>query len=151
MHILVNEAVLWTQANFKKQQWDGKAWPVRKKESRLSRGKSLLIGKGRLYRAIQVVDDHSFGVLGVPYARIHNEGGTITQAARSNNFVQNRFKRGTKKGKFKRGKLSPAGGAGGGRMSFKQRIIHIPQRRFIGNSPALRQHLINKAKNYLKQ
>ncbi|ULT44117.1 hypothetical protein KRR40_12575 [Niabella defluvii] len=50
-------------------------------------------------RSIQVVpigNGYGFGSLGVPYASIHNQGGQISQAARSETFVRNRYKRGAK-------------------------------------------------------
>lgn len=148
--VLANAAVNWTLENYKKQQWNGTAWPGRKRETKKSRGRQLLVQSGRLRRGIQVVGDNSFGVLGVPYARIHNEGGSISQSGRSNNYVQNRYKRGANKGKFKKGKLAPSGSGAGGRFSFGDRNINIPQRKFIGNSPQLRQHLIETAKAHIK-
>lgn len=44
----------------------------------------------------------TFGSI-LPYARIHQEGGEIHFAARSENFRRRRFVRGEKKGQFKRG------------------------------------------------
>ncbi|MBK7097429.1 MAG: hypothetical protein IPH58_02480 [Sphingobacteriales bacterium] len=79
---LVNAAVRWTQENFKRQKWEGSAWPKRRKETKLSKGKPLLTGRRDMYNAIQIVDDHSFGVVGIPYARIHNYGGAVGHPAR---------------------------------------------------------------------
>lgn len=159
--VLANYAVNWTLDNFGSQGWENgrQPWAKRKRETRKTRGRSLLVASGALRRSIQVIDvDRSmtgerliatFGSRGIAYARIHNEGGTITQAARSNNYVQSRFKRGAKKGMFKKGKLAPTGSGAGGRLSFQERNITIPKRQFIGASPILRQLLIQEAKQYV--
>lgn len=148
--VLAKAAVNWTLENYKKQQWNGTAWPGRKKETSKTRGRALLVQSGRLRRGIQVVGEDAFGVLGVPYARIHNEGGRINKAARSETFVRNRYKVG-KKGKmfggmgaFKKGTTKGKG------LSFREHSVGMPQRKFIGNSPALRQHLISESQTYLK-
>jgi hypothetical protein len=84
----------------------------------------------------------------VPYAKIQNDGGTITRAAQSERFIRPRATKG------KRGKMfggmgafrkitgaeqfnryrSPAQG-----QSYKAYSITIPRRRYLGNSPAVRQ------------
>lgn len=148
--VLANAAVNWTLENYKKQQWEGSPWPGRKRKTAKTTGRALLVQSGRLRRAIQVVGDHSFGVLGVPYARIHNEGGAINKAARSEIFVRNRYKRGPKSkmfggmGAFKKGVTKGRG------LSFKEHTINMPKRKFIGNSPQLREYLINEVKIYIK-
>ncbi|MCH5690024.1 hypothetical protein LWM68_40865 [Niabella sp. W65] len=103
-------------------------------------------------RSIQVVpigNGYGFGSLGVPYASIHNQGGQISQAARSETFVRNRYKRGAK------GKMF--GGMGhlkryyqGRGQSYKARVINMPKRQFIGASPALRRELIWQAQEYIR-
>lgn len=143
-------AVEWTQSNFKRQQWEGVPWPKRKRETRRSKGKQILVNTGKLYRSIQVVDAKNFGSLGIPYARIHNYGGSIEQAARSDNFVHPRYKRGRDKGRFKRGKIKPSGTGSAGRFSFRARTIGMPQRKFIGATPALKQYIVQGANIYLK-
>lgn len=147
---LAQYAVEWTQTNFKRQQWEGAPWPKRKRETRRSKGKQILVNTGKLYRSIKVVDGKNFGSLGIPYARVHNYGGSIEQAARSDNFVHPRNKRGPDKGRFKRGKLKPSGTGAGGRFSFRSRIIGMPQRKFIGSTPALKQYIVQGANIYLK-
>lgn len=148
--VLANAAVNWTLENFKRQGWENgrQPWPKRKRETAKTRGKPILVQSGRLRRAVQVVPmgggQMGFGVLGVPYARIHNEGGQISQAARSETFVRNRYKRGPKAKMFKKG-VTPGRG-----QTYKARVIGIPQRKFIGTSPALRQQLIQEARTYLK-
>lgn len=161
--VLANYAVNWTLDNFASQGWENgrQPWAKRKRETRKTRGRSLLIASGALRRSIQVIDVDSsltgdrliatFGSRGIAYARIHNEGGTITQAARSNNYTLGRYTRGKKKGAFKKGKLKPTGPGAGGRFSFKERNINIPRRQFIGASPILRQLLIQEGQQYIKR
>ena len=96
---MVEAAVQWAQENFKNQQWDGSGWAGRKKESRRSRGKPLLVGRRDMYNAIRVLGPDTFGVVGIPYARIHNEGGTITHPARTRRTTFKRYNSGKRKGK----------------------------------------------------
>jgi hypothetical protein len=93
---LVNAAVRWTQENIKRQKWEGSAWPKRKKETKLSKGKPLLTGRRDLYNAFQIVDDHSFGVVG---ARIHNYGGAVAHPALTHRLTFKSYKRGRFAGK----------------------------------------------------
>lgn len=60
------------------------------------------------------------------YAAIHQLGGTIVQAARSEIFVRNRYVRGPKKGQFKKGTKAGQG------FSFGERRIPIPARPYLG-------------------
>ena len=58
------------------------AWPKRKKADK--KGRSLLVKSGRLRRSIRVTGTDSDSVTvgtDVPYAQIHNEGGTIKATA----------------------------------------------------------------------
>jgi phage gpG-like protein len=59
------------------------------------------------------------------YGRIHQEGGTIKIAARSEIFKRNRYKRGSKKGKFKKGTTPGRGN------TIKSSLIKIPARPFL--------------------
>lgn len=147
--VLAKAAVNWTLENYKRQQWNGTAWPGRKKETSKTRGRALLVQSGRQRRGIQVIGDNSFGVLGVPYARIHNEGGTITHPARTRQMTFKSYKSGKRKGKTLFAKNNT-------KASFSKKVnsgsytINIPQRKFIGNSPQLREYLINEVKIYIK-
>lgn len=62
------------------------------------------------------------------YAAIHQLGGTITQGARSELFLRNRYKRGAKKGQFKKGTQAGQG------YTFGERKINIPARPYLGLS-----------------
>lgn len=152
--VLANAAVNWTLENYNKQQWEGTPWKARK--SKKDTGRAILIGpgSGRLRRSIQVVtigNLYAIGVLGVPYARIHNEGGEITQAARSELFVRNRYKKGAKgkmfggMGAYKKGTTKGKG------LSFKQRTITIPKRQFIGNNAAMRQYMVAEGQSWVNK
>lgn len=148
MPILINEAVTWTQNNFKSQQWEGAAWQGRKKETRLSKGKPLLVSRRDLYNAIRALGPNSFGVIGIPYARIHNQGGTITHPARTRQMTFKKYKAGKFKGKTLFHKNNE-------KASFSRKAesgaytITIPKRQFIGNTPELKKHLVQIAKDYL--
>lgn len=140
-----NEAVNFFKDNFTKQGFQGQSfspWPARKKETKKSLGKPILIQSGDLERSIQVKNkDANSVVVGtagqIPYAQIHNEGGIIHQAARSETFVRNRYKKGINTGKFKKGVKAGKG------LTFKERDIVIPKRQYMGDSPILRER-INK-------
>lgn len=138
-----NEAINFYKSNFDKEGWQGESfekWPARERETRLSTGKPILVSTGTLKRSIQIKsttkDEVVVGTAGqVPYARIHNEGGQITQAARSETFVRNRYKKKPMKAKFRKG-TSPGKG-----FTFGERTINIPKRQFMGDSPVLREQL----------
>lgn len=59
------------------------------------------------------------------YAAIHNEGGTINMPARSNNYTQNRYTRGKKLGRYKKGTTY---GNGTTRRPY---VIKMPRRPFM--------------------
>lgn len=59
------------------------------------------------------------------YAAIHQFGGEIKQGERQSLYVQNRYKRGAKKGKFKKGTEAGKG------FLYKARTIRIPARPFM--------------------
>jgi len=44
---------LYFQKNFDKQQWDGKPWAPRKKETKKTIGKHILVGTGALRQSLQ--------------------------------------------------------------------------------------------------
>ncbi|SFV32297.1 phage virion morphogenesis protein [Thermoflavifilum thermophilum] len=154
--IIGNEAVNFFKTNFRLQGWQGQTfepWPKRKRETKRSLGKPILIQTGALERSIQVKQVSQNAVVvgtssAIPYARIHNEGGTIVQAPRSETFIRNRYKRGVKKGKFQPGKIPGRG------FTYGQRIIHIPRRQFMGDSPVLRaeiqKRIIQEVKQFIK-
>ena len=127
-------AVKHFKGNFRRQGFDGTKWAARKKEARKSSGRAILIRSARLRNSIRVVRADLRGIVigtDVPYARIHNEGGTINQPSRSEIFKRNRYVKGRKKGMFARGVSAGRG------FTYKQRVIRIPKRQFIGESKEL--------------
>lgn len=150
-----NEAVNFFKDNFKKQGWQGETfekWPARKKNEK-GPIRPILIKNRTLEQSIQrkltTPNEVIVGTAGqIPYARIHNEGGQIHQAARSETFVRNRYKKKPMKGKFRKG-TKPGRG-----FTFGERTINMPKRQFIGDSPVLRERLkkmaIDEIKNALK-
>jgi phage gpG-like protein len=147
--VVGNEAVQWSQERFCNRNWIGEStepWQARQKETRKTAGRKLLIQTSRLFRSIRIVEQSANSVVigtDVPYAAIHNYGGVIRQSARSETFTRNRITRGINTGKFKKGVKAGKG------FTFGQRVIIMPQRQFIGNSPALKSRLIDKAKAYI--
>jgi len=133
------EVINHTLDNFKNQSFDGQKWPRRKDKKNT---KPLLVKSGRLRRGSswRVLSSSPTRVTvgtDVPYARIHNDGGTIQRAARSETFVRNRYRRGPKArmfggmGAFQRG-TTPGRG-----QTYKAYNISMPQRRFLGISKKL--------------
>lgn len=60
------------------------------------------------------------------YAAIHQFGGRIDQAARSNVYRNNRYKRGSKKGKYKKGMSGETKGT-----TYGSKVIIMPARPYI--------------------
>ena len=95
--------------NFAAQGWQGgtfKRWLKRKKNNKRNAGKNILSGIGTLRRGFNYGEVRPGEVRvynNVPYAKIHNEGGAINHAARSETFQRNRYTKGDKKGSFKKG------------------------------------------------
>ena len=109
-------------------------WKKRKKETKQTLGRALLVKRAKLKNSIRVFSKNEQQiVLGsdVVYARIHNEGGVITQYERSELFVRNRNKKGFYKKGIKAGKGN----------TYGKRTIRIPKRQFIGDSIALRRKM----------
>ena len=85
----------------------------------------------------------------VPYAEIHNNGGEIKQASRSETFLRNRhketvyYKKGKNAGIMKQMKGQFAKGTTAGKgFTFAERTIKIPRRQMLptddSDSPVLR-------------
>lgn len=79
----------------------------------------------------------------VPYAAIHQLGGTITQGARSELIVRNRYVRKEKKGQFKKGTSKGRG------FTFKERKITIPARPYLGVSEKDSSEILGLIDRYL--
>jgi phage gpG-like protein len=121
--------------NFVKQGFDDfgiDPWAKRKKDRGSDIGRAILVKSGRLKNSIRVVRaDTTEIVVGtdVSYARVHNDGLQVTQAARSETFNRNR----STNGKFSKGTKKGAG------FTFKERNFKMPKRQFMGDSGHLNQ------------
>lgn len=143
--VIANEAVNISMDAFKTESWEGAAWRPRSSKAKRNKGRALLVDTARLKRGVQAVPSGN-GVLWkneVPYARIHNDGGVIKQAARSETFRRNRKVRGVNKGQFKKGTTQGRG------FTFKERNITMPRRRFMGKSPAVVKRLADAGKKHI--
>ena len=70
---------LYFQQNFDKAQWEGKSWQKRKKETKRSEGKALLVNTGKLRQAMQkTIREFNWNKIvwgvDVPYAKYLNFG-----------------------------------------------------------------------------
>lgn len=136
--------------NFKNESFETSKWPARKDKKNT---RKLLIKSGALRRSVSIISTgHNSVIVGsdLPYAAVHNNGGTINRAARSETFVRNRHKTG-KKGKmfggmgaFKRG-ITPGRG-----QTYKAYSTTMPQRKFLGATPKLKEQLEKVIKEELK-
>jgi phage gpG-like protein len=136
--VLANQARGFFVGNFNRQSFTDQhpsPWAPRStNKGARNEGRAILVKTGRLRRAVNSslkqasFDRIAFSVSGVPYAKIHNEGGVIHRRART-------------------GILSF--GKGGGfvnhkKAHFQQKVnvgehdIVMPQRRFMGDSTILR-------------
>ena len=92
---------------------------------------SYLIKSGKMFRSLTMQSNGEMAMVSIdtkeiPYAAIHNFGGTIVVAARQKvSFEQARMTGGFKKGQFKKGMVTVAGHKTG-----KYRI-DMPQRQFM--------------------
>jgi len=146
---LANAALDYSYRAFRAQAWDGKAWKPRKK-TKGNEGRAILIQSGRLRRSLRIISTATApGIIritlgsDVPYAQIHNNGGTInhpggtpyiTIGSKAGGFPKQRvFISNQNAKKFK--KVTP--------KRTKPHNITIPQRQFLGNSRALQAELYN--------
>lgn len=92
---------------------------------------SHLIKSGKMYQSLTMQSDGESAMVSIdtreiPYAAIHNFGGTIVVAARQKvSFEQRRYTGGFKKGQFMEGKVTVAG------HKQKKYKIDMPQRQFM--------------------
>lgn len=90
---------------------------------------------------------------GIPYALIHQLGGIIKRAARSETFKRTRASKSTKnykKGQFKKLPKDFGERELGKGLSFKAFTINIPARKYLVFTQQLKDQIISIAKNYFK-
>ena len=111
--------------NFEQGGFFGSKWKERKNNSDPGRGILIGPGSGRLRKGIHTSKRSNNTItwqFDVPYAKIHNEGGTIKATQNVRPFSR------TVKGKVQKVK------------SFSRTVnIKMPQRQFIGDHPQLRE------------
>lgn len=122
------------EESFQKEQYQGKPgtqkWQQRKRDKEGGKDRkdrrALLVKSGKL-RRIQVFKRNMTIVIASPmeYAQIHNEGGAIQLAARSELFQRNRQAKGKGKGRYAKGTKEGRGDA------KKASTITMPQRQFM--------------------
>lgn len=139
--IVGTEVINSTLDNFKDEAFFGEKWPARKDKKNK---RKLLVKSGALQRSPRVVRSQpglvSFGS-DLPYASIHNNGGEINRAARSETFIRNRYKTG-KKGKMFGGMGAFSKGTTPGQgQTYKASSYNMPMRKFLGSHPKLKVKL----------
>ena len=143
--IIARTATEYYKQRFREKSWDGKPWPALSKNYKPKRG-SMMVRTSKLMNSIQestvtpgkVVI--SAGNSKVPYARIHNEGGVIKRAARSEVFNRNR----NKKGRFRKGTKAGKG------FTFRAGTINMPKRQYMGFTQELNERVIKRFKELYK-
>lgn len=134
---------------FKKQGWTDhglKPWTPRQSEdANKPSGRAILVLTGRLRRSVRVVNVSATTVTigtDVPYAKIHNEGGTIKHGERSG--ILN-FSSTPEHGLWTLGKVQTIKQQRGikaiRRVTYKAHTTQMPQRKFVGDSHELRERI----------
>lgn len=150
--IIAETATEHYKERFRKKDWEGVPWTDLKHPN--PKG-SLMVRSGSLLSTIRptLVTDREVrigaGNAKVPYARIHNEGGTIKQTPTAK---QKRFfwAMEHKSNPVVPGKEHKAGGWA--KMATKnQLVINIPKRQFMGNSAALNKKINARLEALAKQ
>ena len=113
-------------------------WPQRKVKDKRSGRRALLVKSGRLRRSIRIVNTTTRSVTvgtDVPYAEIHNTGGTISGSTRVRAHKRKAHKR-RYKGRTVRVPETTV-------KSHSRNFSHtIPQRKFIGRSRLLEKRIM---------
>lgn len=146
--IIATESINATVDNFKDESFFGEKWKPRKDKKNT---RKLLVKSGTLQRSPRIfVSQPGLVIIGteVPYASIHNNGGTINRAARSETFVRNRYKTGKKGemfgglGAFRKGTTPGAG------QSYKAYSTTMPMRKFLGPHPKLKKQMFDSIREF---
>lgn len=123
------------QENFR--QGGRPRWQVSRRAQKT--GGMTLLKTGRLMKSLTDPGVSSAGIVfgsNLPYARIHQEGGEIHFAARSEAFTRNRKTKGENKGQFKKGTKAGQG------FTRKAYTVRMPGRPFI----AFREQTVSDAR-----
>jgi phage gpG-like protein len=119
--------------NFERESFFGQAWKPSEYVKNKRSGGKLLQKSGRLRRSIryQVRGKNIVFTSSVPYAEIHNQGGTINHPGGTAYFFN--------KAKGETIWISNRKAAGKNYPRTKKHDINMPKRQFIGNSPQLKK------------
>ena len=139
--LLGAEAVRQTKENFQRGGFDSGTEPWAKRKNDPDPGRGVLIGKGsgHLFKDIRVLSQtDNMVVVGttLPYARIHNDGGTINHPGGTAFFPRD--------GKivYVSNKVASNLATTGHKLPrTKAHPIRIPQRKFLGTSKVLTTNL----------
>lgn len=162
---LANETQNFFVDSWRKQGWDDgsvKAWQPRQKETKKSAGRSILVKSGKLRRAVgQSIRSKTFEkiqlVVALPYAQVHNDGGTVTTKERDQvlRFRPHAYNLQTGKYRGKFVKKNASGARKYGDYSMKVKIsattFQMPQRRFMGDSRTLRTKQLKVIDNEIQR
>ena len=144
--IIAETATEYYKKSFTEKRFGSDIWaPTKKpvKKGSLMVRTAALMGSIRPTLVTQNQVTISAGSSKVPYAKVHNEGGTINRNARSETFLRNRVQKKTKKtklGQFRKGTTKGKG------FTFKAYSYQMPKRQFMGINNVLQQSIINRIK-----
>ncbi len=147
--IISKTSVEYYKEAFQKKGFDGKPWPALSKSYKPKRG-SMMIRSSKLMNSIRDTETTaskvviSAGNSKIPYAKIHNEGGTINRGARTETFVRNRYKKGAKSKAFGGLGLYKKGTTAGRGLSFKAFTVNMPKRQFLGYAFELNERIMTR-------
>ncbi|MCH7400114.1 phage virion morphogenesis protein [Belliella sp. DSM 107340] len=149
--IISKTAVEYYKDSFRRKGFDGNQWAPYSKRYK-PKGGSLMVKSSKLVNSIREAERTpnkvviSAGNSKVPYARIHNEGGEIRKAARSETFIRNRHTKGKKAKAFGGMGLYKKGTTAGKGLTFKAHVIQMPKRQYMGAAIQLNQNIIARIK-----
>jgi phage gpG-like protein len=125
----------WTDET--KEPWKSRKRPRRGKTGKVSSNQTLLVKTGRLKRSVRKIsatEDKIIIGTDVPYAQIHNEGGTITGTATVKSHTVKEHTR-MRKGRREKVKSHTV------KAHSRKMNVKIPKRQFIGNSYTLQRRI----------
>ncbi len=135
-------AVEFYKESFRRQGYINKnfeRWNARKRGDKKRSGRAILTDTGTLRRSIRVVyKGRDYVVIGsnMPYAKIHNEGGTIHMPTRKRKI---RFER--SKGRFRFAKKASKNVIAEAMTASKAYTVDMPKRQFMGESQFLERRI----------
>lgn len=140
--IISRTAIEYFKGSFTRKSWEGVPWKPSK--NNMVDTASLIGSIEEAYSSPDKVTIRA-GSSKVPYAKIHNEGGTVTRKPRSETFQRKRYSSGKQKGKFKGGITSGQG------FTFKETSFQMPKRQFMGYSPELNIQIAKRLIGHFKK